>query len=62
MYDGPKKNQHYSLNIEDIFTKLTGHAMNWINMICHFYTNETIDTQSFCCLADAESFCLICDT
>ena len=26
------ENQHYSLNIEDIFTKCTGHPRNWINM------------------------------
>ena len=31
-------------------------------MYCHFYTNETIDMLSFFCLADIESFCLICDT
>ena len=27
------ENQHYSLNIEDIFTKFTGHPMNWTNMM-----------------------------
>ena len=25
------ENQHYSPNIEDIFTKFTGHPMNWTN-------------------------------
>ena len=27
------ENQHYILNIEDIFTKFTGHPMNWTNMM-----------------------------
>ena len=27
------ENQHYSPNIEDIFTKFTRHPMNWINMM-----------------------------
>ena len=27
------ENQIYSLNIEDIFAKFTGHPRNWINMI-----------------------------
>ena len=27
------ENQHYSLNIDDIFTKSTGHPMNWTNMM-----------------------------
>ena len=27
------ENQPYSLNIEDIITKFTGHPMNWTNMM-----------------------------
>ena len=27
------ENQHNILNIDDIFTKFTGHPMNWINMM-----------------------------
>ena len=40
------ENQHCILNIEDIFTKFTGHPMNWINMMSskgHVYANKTFD-------------------
>ena len=40
------ENQHYSLNIEDIFTKFTGHPMNWMNMIFskeQVYAKKTVD-------------------
>ena len=40
------ENQHYSLNIEDIFTKFTGHPMNWLNMISskgQVYAKKAVD-------------------
>ena len=40
------KNQHCSLNIEDIFTKFTGHPMNWTNMMSskgQVYGKKTVD-------------------
>ena len=40
------ENQHYILNIDDIFTKFTGHPRNWMNMIFskeQVYGEKTID-------------------
>ena len=40
------ENKHCSLNIEDIFTKFTGHPMNWINMMSskgQVSVNKTLD-------------------
>ena len=39
------ENPNYSLNIEDIFTKFTGHPMNWINMMSskgQVYAKKTV--------------------
>ena len=39
------ENQHYSLNIEDIVTKFTGHPMNWTNMMSskgQVYARKTV--------------------
>ena len=40
------ENQHYRLNIEDIFNKFTGHPMNQINMMSskgQVYAKKTVD-------------------
>ena len=39
------ENQHQILKIEDIFTKFTGHPMNWTNMMCskvQVYARKTV--------------------
>ena len=43
------ENQHCILNIKDVFTKFTGHPMNWTNMISskgQVYAKNTFDSIS----------------
>ena len=41
------ENQHCNLNIKDIFTKFTGHPMNWTNMMSSKGQVSAIKTVDF---------------